>query len=129
MKKTSHTNNLDLNLLHVFCAVMRQRNVTLAGEELNLSQSAISNALKRLRDHFDDKLFVASPSGMMPTALAEQLAGPVQESLTQIQFVIESVKERVLVKESVPEVDRDSVRDFVRDIDTVGDIVKVTDLV
>ena len=92
MKKTSHTNNLDLNLLHVFCAVMRQRNVTLAGEELNLSQSAISNALKRLRDHFDDKLFVASPSGMMPTALAEQLAGPVQESLTQIQFVIESVK-------------------------------------
>ena len=92
MKKTSHTNNLDLNLLHVFCAVMRKRNVTLAGEELNLSQSAISNGLKRLRDHFDDKLFVASPAGMMPTALAEQLAGPIQESLTQIQQAIESVK-------------------------------------
>ena len=92
MKKTSHTNNLDLNLLHVFCAVMRKRNVTLAGEELNLSQSAISNCLKRLRDHFDDKLFVSSPTGMMPTALAEQLAGPIQESLSQIQLAIESVK-------------------------------------
>lgn len=71
---------------------MRKRNVTLAGEELNLSQSAISNGLKRLRDHFDDKLFVSSPAGMMPTALAEQLAGPIQESLTQIQLAIESVK-------------------------------------
>jgi hypothetical protein len=71
---------------------MRKRNVTLAGEELNLSQSAISNCLKRLRDHFDDKLFVASPSGMMPTALAEQLAGPIQESLMQIQFAIDSTK-------------------------------------
>lgn len=71
---------------------MRKRNVTLAGEELNLSQSAISNCLKRLRDHFDDKLFVSSPTGMMPTALAEQLAGPIQESLAQIQFAVQSVK-------------------------------------
>lgn len=71
---------------------MRKRNVTLAGEELNLTQSAISNSLKRLRDHFDDKLFVSSPGGMMPTALAEQLAGPIQESLSQIQLAIDSVK-------------------------------------
>ena len=92
MKKTSHTHNLDLNLLHVFCAVMRKRNVTLAGEELHLSQSAISNGLKRLRDHFDDKLFVSSPTGMMPTALAEQLAGPLLESLGQIQLAVQSVK-------------------------------------
>jgi DNA-binding transcriptional LysR family regulator len=86
------TSKLDLNLLMVFCAVMRRRSTTLAGEDLHMTQSAVSNALRRLRTHFGDKLFVSTPQGMMPTLIAERLAGPIQQSIDQIHSVIESVQ-------------------------------------
>ena len=70
--------SLDLNLLVVFDALMRTRSVTLAGEKVGLSQSAASNALQRLRAAFDDPLFVRTPKGMEPSALAHQRAGPVR---------------------------------------------------
>lgn len=54
-------------------------------ERLGLSQPAVSNALSRLRQTFDDELFVRTPRGMMPTALAEQLAEPVATALDTLQ--------------------------------------------
>ncbi len=69
-------NQLDLNLLKVLHALMCERNVTRAAESLSLSQSAVSHALKRLRQALDDPLFVASPSGMEPTVRARELAEP-----------------------------------------------------
>lgn len=84
--------DLDLNLLLVFSAVMRRRSVTLAGEELDMTQSAISNALRRLRTHFSDPLFVKTPQGMTPTVLAQRLAGPLLEALGRIQSAVDAVE-------------------------------------
>ena len=55
---------IDLNLLRTFVIVYRARSITRAAETLRLSQPAVSHALKRLRDHFDDPLFIRTRSGV-----------------------------------------------------------------
>src|SRR6201990_1662074 len=80
---------IDLNLLVVFDAVMRERNVTRAGQRLALSQPAMSHALPRPRHMLKDKLFVRSPKGMVPTPRAEQLALPVRAALDGLQHSLE----------------------------------------
>jgi DNA-binding transcriptional LysR family regulator len=62
---------LDLNLLRVFGAVMVERNVTRAAAQLAMTQPAVSNALRRLREATGDELFVTVPGGVLPTAQAE----------------------------------------------------------
>src|ERR1700761_6628524 len=81
--------NLDLNLLLVFDAVLRERSVVRAASALAISQPAVSHALNRLRHALKDKLFVRTPSGMMPTPRAEQLALPVQKALNDLQLAVE----------------------------------------
>lgn len=83
-------NALDLNLLMVFDALQRTRSVTLAGEQLFISQSGVSNALRRLRDVFGDELFVRTGSGMMPTPLSELMAEPIHTALQQIRQAVEN---------------------------------------
>jgi DNA-binding transcriptional LysR family regulator len=83
---------IDLNLLVVFDAIMRERSVTRAGQGLGLSQPAMSHALTRLRHMLKDELFVRSPNGMMPTPRAEQLATPVRMALTGLQQSLEPVQ-------------------------------------
>lgn len=80
---------LDLNLLRAFDALMRERRVSPAAEQLGLSQPALSNALARLRRRLDDPLFVRSPAGLQPTPRAEQLAGPVREALALLAGALE----------------------------------------
>ena len=70
---------LDLNLLVILDALFRCTNVSRAAEELQMSQSAVSHALKRLRILFDDELFIRSREGMAPTPKASQLSGYVAE--------------------------------------------------
>jgi DNA-binding transcriptional LysR family regulator len=84
---------LDLNLLLVFAAVMRRRSATLAGEDLDMTQSAISNALRRLRLHLSDPLFIKTPQGMSPTPLAERMAQPLQEALDAVRQALEAARE------------------------------------
>ncbi|WP_370267298.1 LysR family transcriptional regulator [Nioella sp.] len=72
---------LDLNLLVAFRAIMDTRSVTGAAQQLHLTQPAVSNALQRLRQYFDDDLFVPSGNRMLPTPLADRLAGPVKAIL------------------------------------------------
>jgi DNA-binding transcriptional LysR family regulator len=73
-----HTpDSLDLNLLGVLDAMLRERSVTRAAQTLGLTQSAMSHALNRLREFFDDQLFVKTPEGMMPTRKAEGMSGTV----------------------------------------------------
>lgn len=76
---------LDLNLLPVFEALLTERNVTAAASHVGLTQSAMSNALGRLRQHFDDPLFVKTRTGMLPTPRAEELAGPLKQALALIR--------------------------------------------
>ena len=60
-------NRLDLNLLRVFDAILETRSVTVAASTLGLTQSAVSHQLARLRDAFDDPLFVRTTEGTVPT--------------------------------------------------------------
>lgn len=72
-----HNGELDLNLLPVFDALIRVRNVSRAADDLGMSQSAVSHALKRLRLFFGDQLFLKTGSGMQPTPRALELQAPV----------------------------------------------------
>ena len=83
---------LDLNLLVVFDAIMRDRSVTRAGQRLGLSQPAMSHALTRLRHMLKDELFVRSPNGMMPTPRAEELATPIRIALDGLQQSLEPMQ-------------------------------------
>jgi LysR family transcriptional activator of mexEF-oprN operon len=71
--------NLDLNLFVVFHTLMEERSVTRAGQRLGKTQSAVSNALKRLREQFGDPLFVRTPEGLAPTPRAEELGEATRE--------------------------------------------------
>jgi DNA-binding transcriptional LysR family regulator len=80
---------VDLNLLVVFEAVLRERSVTKAGARLGLSQPAMSHALNRLRWLLKDQLFVRTPDGMIPTPRAEGLAQPVRQALLTLEGALE----------------------------------------
>ncbi|MBT9383552.1 LysR family transcriptional regulator [Pseudooceanicola sp. CBS1P-1] len=69
-------NTFDLNLVRVFLALWDQRSVTAAADRLNLTQPAVSHALKRLREQFDDPLFTRIGKGMEPTPAARRLYIP-----------------------------------------------------
>ncbi|MYN09790.1 LysR family transcriptional regulator [Pseudoduganella aquatica] len=75
---------LDLNLLRVFNIVYEERNLQRASRRLNLSHSAISHALGRLREALGDELFVRTAGGMQPTARAQAMAAPLRNALLQI---------------------------------------------
>jgi hypothetical protein len=77
-----HLANLDLNLLVVLRELLRERNVTRAAARLGVSQPAASAALARLRRHFGDELLVRSGNGYVLSALAVQLADPVEAVCT-----------------------------------------------
>ena len=83
---------MDLNLLVVFDAIIRDRSVTRAGQRLGLSQPAMSHALTRLRHMLKDELFIRSPNGMLPTPRAEELAVPIRIALDGLQQSLEPVQ-------------------------------------
>lgn len=84
-RKIREFNTIDLNLLKVFEALMSTRNVSLAAAQLNITQPAVSNALRRLRDTLGDDLFVRTRDGMEPTPRAVALAEPVLGGLAAIR--------------------------------------------
>lgn len=88
-RMTFTKNMLDLNLLPVFEAMLVEQNVTAAASHVGLTQSAMSNALGRLRQHFDDPLFVKTRTGMLPTPRAQELAGPLKQALALIRAAAE----------------------------------------
>jgi DNA-binding transcriptional LysR family regulator len=76
---------LDLNLLRVFDEVMSERNLTRAAGNLAMSQPAVSNALKRLRDALGDEIVVRSGHGVEPTHAAQQWWPAVRDALAQLR--------------------------------------------
>lgn len=79
---------VDLNLLVAFDALLSERNVTRAAQRIGLSQPALSKALQRLRDIFDDPLFERRDGVMQPTAQALKLSQPVRRALDEIQVAL-----------------------------------------
>ena len=82
-------NRIDLNLLVYLDALLRERNVTKAANQLNLSQPAMSNGLKRLRELFNDPLLVRTSEGMTPTERALELEPVVREVLGKIDHAVQ----------------------------------------
>jgi DNA-binding transcriptional LysR family regulator len=80
--------SIDLNLLSVFQEVYRERQISAAARRLGLTQSAVSNALARLRKTFGDELFVRTAHGMQPTPLAQQMAEPIGAAMAQIALAL-----------------------------------------
>jgi len=83
-----NVHDLDLNLLRVFDAVLREKSVTAAAAGLELSQPAVSNALSRLRGLFGDPLFVRTPAGMDATPFARELGEPVRQALALLDSAL-----------------------------------------
>ena len=80
--------SIDLNLLSVFQEVYRERQISAAARRLGLTQSAVSNALARLRRTFGDELFVRTAYGMQPTPLAQQMAEPIGAAMAQVALAL-----------------------------------------
>jgi DNA-binding transcriptional LysR family regulator len=80
--------DVDLNLLRVFDAVLRERGVTPAAVRLGLTQPAVSNALARLRTLFGDALFVRTAAGMDATPFARGVAEPVRQALALLESAL-----------------------------------------
>lgn len=80
--------NLDLNLLVALDQLLRLQSVSRAADCMAMTQSAMSNALSRLRHYFDDPLLVPVGRKMVLTPRAEELAGPVREILVRIEAAV-----------------------------------------
>lgn len=83
--KPPNFRTLDLNLLRVFDEVMAERSLTRAARNLSLTQPAVSNALRRLRETLGDELVQRSGQGMAPTPRAVVIWPAVREALQQLQ--------------------------------------------
>src|SRR5690349_17817859 len=78
----------DLNLLVLFEVVLRERHVGRAADRLNLTPSAVSHGLGRLRRLLNDPLFLRTPKGVVPTARAAELAAPIADVLARVRSVV-----------------------------------------
>jgi DNA-binding transcriptional LysR family regulator len=83
---------IDLNLLVLFQVVLEERHVGRAAERLNLTPSAVSHGLGRLRQLLNDPLFLRTPKGVVPTARAAALAEPITDVLARVRSIISTAE-------------------------------------
>jgi DNA-binding transcriptional LysR family regulator len=88
MLKETDLSRVDLNLLVLFATVLEEGHVGRAAARLNLSPSAVSHGLGRLRRLLRDPLFLRHPKGVVPTARGEALATPVGDILARVRGVL-----------------------------------------
>ena len=86
-------NKLDLNLLVALDHLLHLRSVSGAAARMNMTQSAMSNALLRLRDYFDDELLVKIGRRMELTPRAEALKDAVRDVLVRVEWTIATTSE------------------------------------
>jgi len=79
---------LDFTLLLIFLGLMRTRKASDVAGELGLTNSSISHAIRRLRDVFDDELFLRRPHGLDPTAFALQIEKDVRAAVDAAQAAL-----------------------------------------
>lgn len=87
---TSIFSEVDLNLMVTFVVIYEESSISRAAEKLGVTQPAISNALVKLRAHFDDLLFERIRYGMKPTSHAECIFQAIRPALTSIQAVLKN---------------------------------------
>ncbi len=78
----------DLNLLKALLALADEQHLTKAAQELGITQPGMSHALRRLRDLFDDELFVRTRQGMAPTSYCLSLVPHVRQALAELDNIL-----------------------------------------
>jgi DNA-binding transcriptional LysR family regulator len=86
---TMNLSSVDLNLFVMLHVVLEERSATRAAKRLNVTQSAVSNAIARLRAVLGDPLVVRSGRGLAPTPRAEELAPFVAQAVAQLQLAVD----------------------------------------
>jgi DNA-binding transcriptional LysR family regulator len=86
--KMSKLDRLDLKQLRVFQALIREQSASKAANQLGLTQQAVSEHLKKLRDVFDDRLFLRKTNGFVPTPFAERLSVDVDKLLNDFTALL-----------------------------------------
>jgi DNA-binding transcriptional LysR family regulator len=84
---------IDLNLLVYLDVLLRERNVTRSASLLGITQPAMSNGLRRLRETFGDPLLLRTSEGMMPTERAQSIQPLLRQVLASVEQVIEPITE------------------------------------
>jgi DNA-binding transcriptional LysR family regulator len=84
---------IDLNLLIYLDVLLREKNVTRAASQLNITQPAMSNGLKRLRTLFNDPILVRTSDGMVPTERARALAPSIRKILLELEEALQGEEE------------------------------------
>ncbi|GHX76110.1 transcriptional regulator [Vibrio cholerae] len=79
---------LDIKQLRVFQALIREQSASKAASQLGLTQQAVSEQLKKLRDVFGDRLFLRKTNGFVPTPLAEELSLEIDKLLRDFQTLL-----------------------------------------
>ena len=80
---------IDLNLLYVLQVLIEELNVTKTAQRLNVSQPAVSRSLARLRESFDDPLFIRTSHGLSPTARTESISPYLTDTLKGLENLIQ----------------------------------------
>lgn len=88
-----NVSRVDLNLLVYLDVLLRERNVTRSASQLGISQPAMSNGLRRLRDLFGDPLLVRTSEGMMPTERAQELQPVIRNVLANVEKAVQPTTE------------------------------------
>lgn len=84
----SKLDRLDIKQLRIFQALIREQNASKAANQLGLTQQAVSEQLKKLRDVFDDRLFLRKTNGFIPTPFAEELSHDIDRILNDFQSLL-----------------------------------------
>ena len=89
MTDVTKIQQLDLNLLKVFESIYQEQNMSRAAEVLHITPSAVSHALKRLRDYLSDPLFQRSNNRMLPTPACQRMAPQIIDTLTRLRQILQ----------------------------------------
>ena len=92
MLNQANLSRIDLNLLVLFAIVLEEQHVGRAATRLNLSPSAVSHGLKRLRRLLNDPLFLRTPKGVVPTTRALELEEPIGEILARVSGIVSAAE-------------------------------------
>jgi DNA-binding transcriptional LysR family regulator len=89
MTEVTKIQQLDLNLLKVFESIYQEQNMSRTAEVLHITPSAVSHALKRLRDYLGDPLFQRSNNRMLPTPACQRMAPQIIDNLTRLRQILQ----------------------------------------
>jgi DNA-binding transcriptional LysR family regulator len=89
MTEVTKIQQLDLNLLKIFESIYQEQNMSRTAEVLHITPSAVSHALKRLRDYLGDPLFQRSNNRMLPTPACQRMAPQIIDNLTRLRQMLQ----------------------------------------